>query len=96
MVEPPPCRGCRHLVALPEAPGEGVCRRFQFKPVEEVREDEDQCGFHGKEFESKGRLSHYLIFAVPFSVLLVGTAVVETMCSPPVSPTEYEQTSCSL
>jgi hypothetical protein len=78
--EPPSCRGCRHLVALPEAPGDGVCRRFKYKPVEEVREDEELCGFYGKEFETKGRLSHYLVFAVPFSILLMGSAFVQAVC----------------
>ena len=95
--EPPSCRGCRHLVALPEAAnalpeaalakqltpetrGDGVCRRFKYKPVEEVREDEELCGFYGKEFETKGRLSHYLVFAVPFSILLVGSAFVQAVC----------------
>jgi hypothetical protein len=112
--EPPSCRGCRHLVALPEAAnalpeaanalpeaanalpeaanalpeaatltpetrGDGVCRRFKYKPVEEVREDEELCGFYGKEFETKGRLSHYLVFAVPFSILLMGSALVEVL-----------------
>jgi hypothetical protein len=48
--------------------------------VEEVREDEELCGVYGKEFETKGRLSHYLVFAVPFSILLMGSAFVQAVC----------------
>lgn len=64
---------------MPKAQGDGVCRRFKYKSVEKVREDEELCGPFAKEFETKGRLSHYLVFAVPFSVLLVGSAFAQVL-----------------